>query len=116
MIRHYLQIVIVALLGCLLNAAPVTAQVTSTSRAKQSKVKGTSDTEATRIVLERLPAGMFAEGAVEVVSLRSEEAKHFLNPDGTYSALIGAGPVHYKEDGAWKTILHHILPNAGAVS
>ena len=47
----------------------------------------------------------------ELVELRTRNAKHFLNPDGSVTEIIGAGDLHYFEDGEWKEILTHILPN-----
>lgn len=47
----------------------------------------------------------------EDVSLRTEHSKHFVNSDGTNTALIGSGSVHYYEDGRWKTILSHVFKN-----
>lgn len=44
----------------------------------------------------------------EDISLRDRSAKHFKNSDGTYTAFIGAGYVHYWEDQQWKTIYHQI--------
>jgi len=35
-------------------------------------------------------------------------SKHFRNPDGTVTAHIASGPIHYWEDGQWKTIFHTI--------
>ncbi|MCB0754337.1 MAG: hypothetical protein KDB98_02005 [Flavobacteriales bacterium] len=47
----------------------------------------------------------------ENVELRSASAKHFFNEDGTSTAVVGAGDMHYLEDGVWKSILPYILPN-----
>lgn len=47
----------------------------------------------------------------EVVELRSANAKHFRNIDGTIAAVIGAGDLHYMENGEWKEILSHVFPN-----
>ncbi|MCH8286497.1 hypothetical protein IIB79_08235, partial [candidate division KSB1 bacterium] len=49
--------------------------------------------------------------ADEVIELRDQNTKHFRNADGTMSAIIGAGEIHYWEDGKWKMILSHILPH-----
>jgi hypothetical protein len=45
----------------------------------------------------------------EIIHLRNENTKHFRNKDGTISAFIGAGNIHYQEEGSWKTIFHTIL-------
>ncbi|MEX0812754.1 MAG: hypothetical protein WD048_11110 [Chitinophagales bacterium] len=47
----------------------------------------------------------------EIVEKRTLESKHFKNSNGNITAVVGAGPVHYKEDGAWKTILEYIFEN-----
>ena len=42
---------------------------------------------------------------IEVESLREEDAKHFLNPDGTYTLVGYNGPVHRKDaNGKWQDI------------
>lgn len=46
----------------------------------------------------------------EIIEKRTAEAKHFRNPDGTITAIVGAGVVHYQEDGQWKTISTHPHP------
>lgn len=48
----------------------------------------------------------------ELVEKRSRSAKHFRNPDGTVTALMGAGDLHYLENGKWESILSHIFPNS----
>src|SRR5690606_24629790 len=40
---------------------------------------------------------------------RDANSKHFLNEDGTITALIAAGDFHYWEDNRWKTIFHSIV-------
>jgi len=47
----------------------------------------------------------------ELVELRSRNTKHFLNPDGSVTEIVGAGDLHYFEDGEWKEILTHIFQN-----
>ncbi len=47
----------------------------------------------------------------EDFSRRNEFAKHFRREDGTMQAVIGAGAIHYKESGIWKTILADIFVN-----
>ena len=47
----------------------------------------------------------------EVVELRSANSKYFRNTDGTISAIIGAGDLHYNESGEWKEILSYIFSN-----
>ena len=47
----------------------------------------------------------------EEIAKRSLESKHFAVSATRHTALIGAGPVHYRENGEWKTISYHIAPN-----
>lgn len=39
----------------------------------------------------------------EIIEKRSEFAKHFKNEHGKITALITAGPMHYMENGKWKS-------------
>jgi len=80
---------------------------------KKSLLKAFSEEEVLKILFQDAqgPYGKFTSEQ-EDVSLRTENSKHFRNSDGTYSALIGAGPIHYKENGEWKTILAYILTNS----
>ncbi|MDD4218199.1 MAG: hypothetical protein PHZ24_12805, partial [Bacteroidales bacterium] len=48
----------------------------------------------------------------ELVEKRDAYAKHFANDDGSISAHIASGPIHYKEKNEWKTIFHTITPTA----
>jgi hypothetical protein len=48
----------------------------------------------------------------EVPDLRDQNAKHFKNQDGTYTAFIAAGNLHYWENSRWNTIFHSIESNA----
>lgn len=49
------------------------------------------------------------DSATELVNKRTEFSKHFQNKDGAISALIGAGPLNYYENGSWKTIYHGLV-------
>ncbi|UFK97112.1 GEVED domain-containing protein [Kaistella faecalis] len=40
----------------------------------------------------------------EDVSKRDAFSRHYKNADGSYTALIGAGPIHYKKNGKWENI------------
>lgn len=41
----------------------------------------------------------------EITSLRTDCSKSYANPDGSITAIISAGPIHYKDDrGAWQDI------------
>jgi len=46
----------------------------------------------------------------EVPDLRDQNAKHFQNQDGSYTAFIAAGNLHYWENNRWNTIFHSIEP------
>ncbi len=47
----------------------------------------------------------------EDVSKRDAFTKHFPTGDGHYLAIVGAGKVHYQENGAWLTIAQDIVKN-----
>ncbi len=40
----------------------------------------------------------------EVESMRTESSKTFRNDDGTFTTRVFSGPVHFRDDGAWKPI------------
>lgn len=44
------------------------------------------------------------KGKIEDISKRTADAKHFKNKDGSYTALIGAGAMHYQKNGKWEDI------------
>lgn len=48
----------------------------------------------------------------EIVDKRDEFSKHFDKGDGQITAHIASGPIHYEENGEWKTIYHTISPSA----
>ncbi len=48
----------------------------------------------------------------EEVSLRDQNSKHFRNSDGSFSAIIAAGNLHYWENQRWNTIFHSIETNS----
>jgi len=50
------------------------------------------------------------DGSRELVENRDAFSKHFLNDNGTITAHIASGPIHYQENGQWKTIYHTIEP------
>jgi hypothetical protein len=47
----------------------------------------------------------------EVISARDLTSKTFIQENGVYTTIMGAGPVHYNEGGKWKTISTEITPN-----
>src|SRR5690554_6308672 len=49
------------------------------------------------------------KGKKEVVSKRDLFSKHYINKDGSYTALIGAGPIHYEKAGQFLDIDHAII-------
>src|SRR5690554_4442231 len=54
------------------------------------------------------------KGKKEVVSKRDEFSKHYINEDESYTALIGAGPIHYEKNGQFLDIDHKIRANSDA--
>lgn len=41
---------------------------------------------------------------IEIKAKRDRYSKTFLNPTGTYQAVLSTAPVHYKENGSWEEI------------
>ncbi len=48
----------------------------------------------------------------EIIEKRDQFSKHFRQADGSIVAHIAAGPIHYWENGQWKTIFHAIQKDA----
>lgn len=46
--------------------------------------------------------------ADEIIEKRDQFSKHFRQADGSIVAHIAAGPIHYWENGQWKTIFHSL--------
>lgn len=68
------------------------------SRVSSSLAEGQSPFEALK-------------GKREDKSKRDAFSKHYINEDGSFTALIGAGPIHYEKNGIWEDIDHKITPN-----
>lgn len=47
----------------------------------------------------------------EIPSKRNQYSKTYQNEDGSFTALIGAGPIHYDNNGVWEDIDTKIIPN-----
>lgn len=47
----------------------------------------------------------------EIPSKRDQYSKTYQNEDGSFTALIGAGPIHYDNNGVWEDIDTKIIPN-----
>lgn len=92
----------------------------ATGSAEQNALKGPAPKEEAQDIAFR---NLYAKGtpyaglspAQEDLNKRTLEAKHFKITDTKRTALIGAGPVHYLEDGQWKTIGYNIAPNTSGV-
>src|SRR5690554_695235 len=54
------------------------------------------------------------KGKKEDLSKRDEFSKHYINEDGSYTALIGAGSIHYEKDGVWEDIQTNIVTNSSS--
>lgn len=52
------------------------------------------------------------QGLSEDVSKRDAYTKHYKNADGTYTAIIGSGPIHYQKGGSFYDIDAKIISNA----
>lgn len=55
------------------------------------------------------------KGKAEDISKRTLDSKHFRNADGSFTAIIGAGPVHYQKNGKWEDINPNIITTDDAV-
>lgn len=102
-------------LSAILSQFNAKAQTASTGLNKPETARSTTPSDSPE-VLKALYNGGYLDGLKpgdEDVSLRNATSKHFRNEDGTMTAIMGAGDLHYKENGEWKTILPHILPNVG---
>ncbi|NLN33387.1 MAG: hypothetical protein GX159_07305 [Flavobacteriaceae bacterium] len=51
------------------------------------------------------------KGLKEDLSKRDAFSKHYINEDGSFTALIGAGPIHYEKNGQFLDIDHRISQN-----
>lgn len=51
------------------------------------------------------------KGLKEDQSKRDAFSKHYINEDGSFTALIGAGPIHYQKNGQFLDIDHKIVQN-----
>src|SRR5690554_1321527 len=54
------------------------------------------------------------KGKREDFSKRDAYSKHYINEDGSFTALIGAGPIHYEKNGRFYDIDHTIIPSNDA--
>ena len=52
------------------------------------------------------------KGKKEDFSKRDLYSKHYVNEDGSFTALIGAGPIHYESNGQFLDIDHKIQNNS----
>lgn len=50
-------------------------------------------------------------GKKEIPSKRDQYSKTYQNEDGSFTALIGAGPIHYDNNGVWEDFETKIIPN-----
>ncbi len=49
------------------------------------------------------------DGGKEIISRRESHAKHFINPDGSYTTMKSTSPLHYQDyDGDWKTYTNNL--------
>ena len=48
----------------------------------------------------------------EIIEKRTANSKHFNNENGTITAHISSGDIHYMENGQWQTIFHTIVPTS----
>lgn len=85
-----------------------------TGEANVARPQVVKNPDAVELTRELYAKGGLFEGLdpnKEDVSLRSASAKHFVNDDGTSTAIVGAGDLHYQEDGVWKSVLPYLFAN-----
>lgn len=99
------------LIALLLFGVPVTAQQklnsSQTNRTERNAKTTVSTEEETVKTTDISPLEAF-KSKKEVVSKRDAYSKHYQNEDGSYTALIGAGPIHYEKNGQFEDIDHSI--------
>lgn len=52
------------------------------------------------------------KGKKEILAKRDQFSKTYQNEDGSFTALIGAGPIHYNNNGVWEDIDTKIIQNS----
>lgn len=85
-------------------------------RIESSETKGTVGNHSGAVNTENPPQSPFeaVKGKKEDLSKRDAFSKHYINEDGSYTALIGAGPIHYEKNGQFFDIDHKVVPNPNA--
>lgn len=85
-------------------------------RIESSEAKGTVGNHSGAVNTENPPQSPFeaVKGKKEDLSKRDAFSKHYINEDGSYTALIGAGPIHYEKNGQFLDIDHKVVPNPNA--
>lgn len=96
-----------------LNASQNTQQQTARSAPMQStqlsQANSNSETPAQGATDEANQSPFDAvAGKKEDFSKRDAFSKHYANEDGSFTALIGAGPIHYEKNGQFYDIDHEI--------
>lgn len=105
------------LIALLLFGVPVTAQQklnsSQTNRVERNAKTTISTEEETLKTTDISPREAF-KSKKEVVSKRDAYSKHYQNEDGSYTALIGSGPIHYERNGQLEDIDHSITRSGNA--
>lgn len=79
----------------------ITARITAIDIPDTPRIK----TDLFEDTLSNQPSPIaLMKGKVEDQSRRDASSKHFKNADGSYTALIGVTPLHYKKAGKWEDI------------
>lgn len=103
--------------GQLKNPAVITAESQKQNKTQyvvQKATKALDSRNQTYFEKELWKNEPFGErdGSRELLDKRDAFSKHFQNDNGTVTAHIASGPIHYQENGQWKTIYHTIEPSA----
>jgi len=82
-------------------------------RIESAEAKGTVGNHSGAVNIENPQQSPFeaVKGKKEDLSKRDAFSKHYINEDGSYTALIGAGPIHYEKNGQFLDIDHKVISN-----
>ncbi len=97
-----------------LNIRRSEVSASSSKAVPNTRVSVNNISENEKVLWSKEPYGN-RDISKEVIDKRDAYSKHFANEDGSFSAHIASGPIHYQENGQWKTIFHSIepAPNGG---
>ncbi|UJF28801.1 GEVED domain-containing protein [Kaistella sp. 97-N-M2] len=121
--NFYLLPLRVSLLLCVLFSSPLLLGQTRTEAAQLNKVSNridirrlsnrtlqtlkSKDLNKVLVTSDSLPLDVM-KSKREVLSRRNATSKTFVNEDDSFTSLIAAGPIHYRNNGKWEDIVTSI--------